>query len=582
MHYLEYGGVTCACILLLAVSLFSCTSVPQSDFYETEGIVSIYATSLDSTDNWHEHRMGSLNSRVSSDDGSSMKVLHFPFYLQKPGRYEIWLLSKKSDNTIGYNDDEPIEVRIDIADREGFLQHSSTATIARGDLLHWITPTIDGLIDRANFKESGHYRVSLIIPPGHNMVVHKLQMTNTPENRPAGLGLPETNRANMDPVLEKREQRVALPPSWSFGVLKGGADFMSEKLAGQIDSRLNDYFEGSQYRGLPEIPGLGQSDINGLREHIELSSNPRLITYELPFAFYPSDLSSPELFSNMTDELKVRWLQFQTFNSTMSIFDPDSILQFYPESDKSLLIQQQIADLTALRRALFPYIYSLAHLAGTAGDRPVIGDVNYPTQFRLGEAFLVAPVYEQGIEERFVYLPDGLWYHNSSGMLYEGGQSWLIESPVTEIPLFRRAGSIVPFRDNGSDSDLLSGASHRLTIEIAAGAPGTFRLYEDDGLTTNYQTGAFSTTAFRYFEHEDYATFTIGRMVGGFSGQSAGKELRLVFKYADKPESVIANETVLSEGNGMNQWYFEEQREELIVNWVQPNQIKTDFVIHFR
>lgn len=580
MTNIEYASVLYACLLTLAIFLFSCTSIPESDFYETEGIVSIYASNLDSSDNWTEYRLGSLTSKLSSDIGSASNIIDFPFYLQNPGNYEIWILIKKINNSGSVN--EPTDVRVEVDDTEGYLRHYSTAAITRGDLLHWITPTQDGLIDLAEFKASGFYRVSLRIPSGHDIVVHKLQMTNSPENRPAGLGLPETDRANMDPVLEKREQRISLPPAWIFGVLKGGAGLMSENLAGQIDNKLNEQFVGSRYRGVPEFPNLGHSEIYGLREHIELISNPQLITYDLPFAFYMSDLSIPERYSKMPDELKVRWLQFQTFNSVMSVFDPDKLLQFNPESDKSLLVQQQIEKLTALRRSLFPYLYSLAHLAGTSGERPVKGDVNYPTQFRLGEAFLVAPVYEQGAEERFVYLPDGLWYHYSTDMLYEGGQSWLIETPVTEIPLFRRAGSIVPFRDNGTDYDLLSGESHRLTIEVAAGAPGTFRLYEDDGITANYQRGEFSTTAFRYFEHDDHSTFTIGRMVRGIPGQSAEKELKLVFKYSDKPESVIANETVLSEGNGLNQWYYKEEMQELIVNWVQPNQIKTDFKIQYR
>ena len=580
MPNIENASVMCAFILTLAVFLFSCTSIPESDFYENEGIVSIYASNLDSSDNWAEHRSGSLISKKSLEGGSTSMALHFSFYLQNPGSYEIWVLLKKSNNTD--RDNEPVDIRVEIADNEGYLQHYSTATVTRGDLLHWITPTQDGLVDLAEFTAAGYYRISLRVPPGQDLVVHKLQMANTPENRPVGLGLPETNRSNMDPVLERREQRISLPPSWSFGVLKGGVDFMSEKLAEQIDARINEQFEGSQYRGVSEFPDLGQSDIFGLREHIELISNPRLITYELPFAFYPSDLLISDINSEMPDELKVRWLQFQTFNSVMSIFDPETLLQIYPESEISPLVQQQIDELTELRRTLFPYIYSLAHLAGTSGERPVQGDVNYPTQFRLGEAFLIAPVYEQGAEERFVYLPDGLWYHYSTGMQYEGGQSWLIETPVTEIPLFRRAGSIVPFRTNGSDNSLLSGENQRLTIEIAAGAPGTFRLYEDDGITTNYQRGEFSTTAFRYFEHDDYSTFTIGRMVRDFPGQSAEKELKLVFKYSDKPESVIVNETVLSEGEGVNQWYFTEENQELIVNWVQPNQIKTDFIIQYR
>lgn len=569
--------VACAIrtLICLSIAVIGCTPVPDSDFYETEGILSIFAENLDVSDDWALSQSGSLYYRKVSHGPSSAFNLHFPFYLQNPGDYEIWFLVKNSEP----ESIEPAELRIEVTDREGTQHHYSTVLLTNENLFHWISPVRDGNTEPVRFSDSGFYSVNVSTSPGHKLFIHKLQMMYDPENRPSGLGLPETNRPNMDPVLEKREERVSMPPAWSFGVMEGGTENKSDEINERTQKIIAELTPGSVIRELPHLADIGQYEGTGLRQHIEMAANPLLVTYELPFAFYQNDLLIPELFTGMSDELKIRWLQFQTLNSIMKVFEPELLNHADSASESGRILIQQFEELTSFRKKLFPYIYSLSHLAVTSGERPVRGDSNDPTQFRLGEAFLVAPVYEEGVEEKFVYLPEGIWIDELTGRLYEGGQSWLIETPITKIPLFRRVGSIVPYRMD--ISDLLRGYSHRLIIDIVAGAPGTFRLYEDDGVTTNYRRGEYSTTAFRYFEHDDHATFTIGRMVGGFTGQPSEKELKLKFKYIRGPVSVLANETVLEEGAGLNQWHYNEDKEELILNWIQPNEIKTDFIIRF-
>lgn len=559
-------------VILSIILLNACTTVPESDFYETDGILVIYTNSLGETENWIDYQSGSINSRIHSADQFTSGSLQFPFYLQNPGSYEIWFLLKHdTSHSADLN-----EFGVMVYDDSGFLQHQTGGVSEREDLYHWSPVYRDQSLDRVYFSDPGFYRIELNAPGGKNLSVIKMQMISDPLNRPSGLGLPETDRFDMDPILTKREQRVPLPPSWNFGVLEGGIERALARKTEWLNINPDILFPGYVMREIPEVPDLGQQRVDGLKNHIDIVSNPLLLTYEYPFALWPVDLTDTEKFNEMPVEKRLRWIQFQAFNSVMNSFDPD--LWDFSSSDQEIYFNK-IEELKNFRKRLFPYIYSLAHLASRTGERIVKGSSNYPGQFSLGEAFLIAPADEEGLEEMFVYLPDGEWYDYRSGTPYRGGQSWLIEVSDIGFPLFRRAGSIVPFRVE--PKDVLDGNNSELIIEVATGAPGTFRLYEDDGLTTQYLQGEFSTTAFRYFEHEGYATFTIGRMVRGYSGQPSKKTLTLKFIYSRQPVSVKANETELEKGKGLSQWYYDESEQSLIVNWNQPNDVKTDFIIRF-
>jgi alpha-D-xyloside xylohydrolase len=104
-----------------------------------------------------------------------------------------------------------------------------------------------------------------------------------------------------------------------------------------------------------------------------------------------------------------------------------------------------------------------------------------------GPAFLVAPVTEQGTTSRKVYLPAGSdWYDYWTNQRVRGGQTIDAAAPIDTLPLFVRAGSIVPL---GEPVESTSQPQKIARVRVYPGANGTFRLYQDDGKTYAYEKG---------------------------------------------------------------------------------------------
>jgi alpha-glucosidase (family GH31 glycosyl hydrolase) len=159
-----------------------------------------------------------------------------------------------------------------------------------------------------------------------------------------------------------------------------------------------------------------------------------------------------------------------------------------------------------LRYQLMPYIYSLAHLTNETGapymralfmDFPkdplvaTIGD-----EYMFGPAFLVAPVTEQGATSRKVYLPAGTdWYNYWTKQRIQGGQTITAEAPIDTLPLFVKAGSIVPM---GEPVESTKEPQKLARLQIYRGADADFTLYNDDGTTYRYERGEVQVTRFHW------------------------------------------------------------------------------------
>jgi alpha-D-xyloside xylohydrolase len=202
-------------------------------------------------------------------------------------------------------------------------------------------------------------------------------------------------------------------------------------------------------------------------------------------------------------ELFVRWFQLNSFTPTLRIHGqrPDTAIWQYGAAAEPIL-----ADYLRLRYRLMPYLYSLGNQTWRNGapfmralfmDFPndakvvVIGD-----EYMFGPAFLVAPVLEQGATKRRVYLPAGTdWYDWWTNRRYTGGQWIEAEAPIERIPLFVRAGSIVPL---GAAVPNTRARQPLTEIRVYPGADGSFTLYDDDGVTNAYRTGGGRSAVLRW------------------------------------------------------------------------------------
>ena len=198
-------------------------------------------------------------------------------------------------------------------------------------------------------------------------------------------------------------------------------------------------------------------------------------------------------------ELFTRWFEYGTFLPIMRTHGSRKYNEVWSYGKQAEPILEKYLK---LRYELMPYIYSLGYKTYKTGApfmRPLFMDFpgdfnvsNMSDEYMFGPAFLVAPVTEQGMTIRNVYLPAGSdWYDYWSNKFYHGGQIAKVDAPIDIIPLFVRAGSIIP---TGTPIESTSQEQKISKVKVYAGADGDFTLYSDDGTTYAYEKGEFKTT----------------------------------------------------------------------------------------
>lgn len=205
-------------------------------------------------------------------------------------------------------------------------------------------------------------------------------------------------------------------------------------------------------------------------------------------------------------ELYVRWFQFGVFCPTFRTHGTrkGNEVWSYGKTAEQILVKY-----LKLRYRLMPYIYSLAYQTFRTGApfmRALWMDFKEPQaaavqdQFMFGPALLIAPVTEQGARSRQVYLPAGHdWYDFRTGSRFTGGQTILADAPLDTIPVYVKAGSILPMgeeiENNGTEQKMIE-------LHVYPGKDAEFALYSDDGCSYAYENGAYSLIRFIWSEQE--------------------------------------------------------------------------------
>lgn len=259
--------------------------------------------------------------------------------------------------------------------------------------------------------------------------------------------------------------------------------------------------------------------------------------------FYGCDVGG--FSGNCTPELLVRWTQLGAFypffrnHSAIGSRNQEPWV-FGPE------VEQACREAIELRYHLIPYLYQLfyeMHTHGTPIARPLFwhhpADSRTYTctdQFMVGRYLLVAPIVERGARSRLVYLPDGDWYHYETGESYAGGKEHVVAAPLNSIPLFVRAGSVLPVMPVVQSTADIDPAT--LTLEVFPGECGfAEKLYEDDGCTNEYREGAFQlndldygrdTVSVRLTEESRYKRVVVRAFAGGDFTETVHENTRSV------------------------------------------------------
>ena len=336
--------------------------------------------------------------------------------------------------------------------------------------------------------------------------------------------------------------RLTYPLMVSQAVSEGQRETSSDK---RVCILTRSAFPGQQRYGIINWSG----DIGGTWEVFRIQIVAGLNYTITGFPYWTTDIGGffrPGR-SQYTDEkyheLLTRWYQWGTFNPIFRMHGYMTETEPWKYGQK---VEDNMRKMLNLRYQLLPYIYSEAWQITKNGStimRPLVMDFNGDTaavnskfQYMFGKSLLVAPVTEANVNQWNVYLPiDADWFDFWTGKHFAGGQTIKTDAPLDKIPLFVKAGSVIPM---GKVIQSSAEKSDTLEIRIYEGADARFELYEDEGDNYNYEKGLYSTITFRW---DDKAQkLTISDRKGSFPGMLKNRSFTIVkISSADKKEKVV-------------------------------------------
>jgi len=247
-----------------------------------------------------------------------------------------------------------------------------------------------------------------------------------------------------------------------------------------------------------------------------------------------------------TPELYLRWVQFGVFSPIFRLHSTNwPALDRRPWS-KPEHIFQAARDAMQLRHALIPYIYSMAwraHKTGISlvtpmyyGNMDSADAFEAKDQYFFGSELLAAPVLKpvngrNGRATQKVWFPAGNWFNFFNGEKLTGGGWCTIKSVLEDIPVFAKAGAILPLVPKVGWGGIEN--PEELDIYVFPGAANRFELYEDDGETTDYQRGMYAITKFTI----DKNTFTVHPASGDTSLVPAQRTYRIYLRGVNETAS---------------------------------------------
>lgn len=327
------------------------------------------------------------------------------------------------------------------------------------------------------------------------------------------------------------DRYVNIFPLMTTGAVYDGQRSASDKKRVFILSRSA--FAGDQRYGVTAWSGDINSDFFSFRRQIPAGLNFALSG--IPYwttdigGFVSGDPDDPAY-----RELFIRWFQYGTFNPILRVHgtrktDQNELWSYGPDAQKILV------SFDRLRYRMLPYIYSLAWKTTSESYtpmRPLVMDFrsdvraqNIGDQFMFGPAFLVSPVTEPDAATRRLYLPQSKWYDFWTGSAIAGGRTIDASAPLDRLPLYIRAGSILPL---GPDEEWSTEKpADPIELRIYRGADGDFTLYEDENDTYNYEKGVYATISFHWDDAKH--SLTISDRKGQFPGMKESRTFRVVF-----------------------------------------------------
>jgi len=182
-----------------------------------------------------------------------------------------------------------------------------------------------------------------------------------------------------------------------------------------------------------------------------------------------------------------------------------------------------------------------------------VNTYNIDDQYFFGDQMMVCPVTVKGAKSRTVYLPEGQWVDYWSGEKFDGKKNILVLTPLAKLPIFIKAGAIIPMQP---DMQYFGEKPvDPVTLDIYPSGNSSFKLYEDDGLSLKYQNDEFAQTEIKCSETSKSVVVDILPTAGKL--KVADRNYTLLVHLDKKPESLTSGEIVL------NNWNFDGEKKTL-------------------
>ncbi|MBR5394020.1 MAG: DUF5110 domain-containing protein [Bacteroidaceae bacterium] len=367
-----------------------------------------------------------------------------------------------------------------------------------------------------------------------------------------------------------RSQRNAFPLETVRGIYQAQRNYQLSIVNSQLEKRVfimtRSSYAGQQHYGSNMWSGDVNSSWDMLRKQIpaglsfSLTGNPNFNTDIGGFFCGAYNTRGPGSAPKnpQFQELYVRWMQYGLFCPVFRSHGADAPREIWQFGQKGEPVYDAIEKQICLRYRLLPYIYSTAWQVTSNNDsymRPLFSDFasdknvwDMTDEFLFGRSILACPIVDpQYTEEKIIrtdamtgwnrneltidngqltvnwsetktavkYLPKGAkWYDFWTNKQYKGGQNVTIETTLDRVPMFVRAGSILPL---GPEMQYVGEKKwDNLELRVYPGADGTFTLYEDEGDNYNYEKGQYATIVFQW--NDSKKTLTIGARQGSYPG----------------------------------------------------------------
>jgi alpha-glucosidase (family GH31 glycosyl hydrolase) len=240
-------------------------------------------------------------------------------------------------------------------------------------------------------------------------------------------------------------------------------------------------------------------------------------------------------FEHVADpELYIRWVQFGMMSPIAHLFGMEhpNYKEPWNYGEEAQEIFKQYDE---LRYSLIPYLYSNSYEMHKTGmplmralvleyqDDPNVYEIT--DQYLLGDDLLICPVTTKEAKTRTVYLPEGKWINYWTGEKFEGKQYLNVLTPIEEMPIFVKAGAIIPTQEVVNyvgEKEI-----NEITLDVYPEGDSSFKLYDDDGKSLDYQNGEFSISEIKMQEDENQIILEINAPEGEFEVAPRSYRLRI-------------------------------------------------------